>query len=198
MRRRHTGAGQRHADRPHLTWQDINGLVDWMLSEGRSRGGKPGSGLSARSVQLTLSRLRAAFLLALTRQLVVRNVAAFVTIPRSATKAAAEAKGQRTPWTETEVKAFLVGIKGERLHAPLLLSLMGLRPAEVCGLRWSDVDFEAATIAVGQHPHDRRRPGRGEARQVRQRQPRPAAARCGADRVEGVQGEAGGRAARRR
>ncbi|WP_405433816.1 hypothetical protein [Micromonospora sp. NBC_00617] len=47
------------------------------------------------------------------------------------------------------MKAFLTGITGERLYAACLLSLMGLRPAEVCGLRWSDVDFEAGTIAAG-------------------------------------------------
>ncbi|MCW2871883.1 hypothetical protein [Actinacidiphila oryziradicis] len=37
-------------------------------------------------------------------------------------------------------------MKDDRLYAPLLLSLMGLRPAEVCGLRWSDIDLNAATL----------------------------------------------------
>ncbi|WP_194820738.1 hypothetical protein [Micromonospora sp. S-DT3-3-22] len=32
---------------------------------------------------------------------------------------------------------------------PCLPSLMDLRPAEVCGLRWSDIDFAAETIAAG-------------------------------------------------
>ncbi|WP_326553884.1 hypothetical protein [Micromonospora sp. NBC_01813] len=44
---------------------------------------------------------------------------------------------------------FLTGITDERLYAVCLLSLMGLRPAEVRGLRWSDVDLEAGTIAAG-------------------------------------------------
>ncbi len=30
----------------------------------------------------------------------------------------------------------------------LLLSLMGMRPAEVCGLRWTDVDLEAGTLRI--------------------------------------------------
>ncbi|WP_242645971.1 MULTISPECIES: site-specific integrase [Streptomyces] len=30
----------------------------------------------------------------------------------------------------------------------MLLSLMGLRPAEVCGLRWEDVDLEAETLYI--------------------------------------------------
>lgn len=39
----------------------------------------------------------------------------------------------------------------ERLYAPCPLSLMGLRPAEVCVLRWSDVDFAVGTIAAGEN-----------------------------------------------
>ncbi|MGJ6963265.1 tyrosine-type recombinase/integrase [Streptosporangium sp. G11] len=130
---------------------DIEALVDWMLTSGRKRGGKVGTGLSVRAVRLTLGRLRTALNVAVRQQLVVRNVALFVTIPRAATKAEAEAKAERTPWTADEVRTFLAGIRDERLHAVMLLSLMGLRPAEVCGLRWDDVDFEAATIAAGKN-----------------------------------------------
>ncbi|MFB9238689.1 tyrosine-type recombinase/integrase [Plantactinospora siamensis] len=132
-----------------VTEPDIEGLVDWMLTEGRRRGGKPGTGLSVRSVRLTLGRLRTALNVAVRQQLVVRNVAQYVTIPRAAAKAAAEARAARSPWTQQEVKTFLAGIAGERLYAVCLLSLVGLRPAEVCGLRWSDVDFEAGTLAAG-------------------------------------------------
>ena len=39
-------------------------------------------------------------------------------------------------------------MKGDRLYAPLLLSLMGLRPAEVRGLRWPDIGLEAATLSI--------------------------------------------------
>ncbi|MEU7957095.1 tyrosine-type recombinase/integrase [Micromonospora humida] len=132
-----------------VTEEDIEALIDWMLTEGRRRGGKPGTGLGVRSVRLTLGRLRTALNVAVRRQLVVRNVAAFVTIPRTAAKAALEAQAARKPWTQEEVRTFLTGITDERLHAVCLLSLMGLRPAEVCGLRWSDIDFEAGTIAAG-------------------------------------------------
>jgi integrase len=134
-----------------LIESDVEDLVDWMLTEGRRRGGKPGSGLSVRSVQLSLGRLRTALNEAVRRQLVVRNVALYVGIPRAAAKAAAEARAERTPWTEAEVRTFLAGIKGERLYPVLLLSLMGLRPAEVCGLRWSDVDHAAGTLAAGKN-----------------------------------------------
>jgi hypothetical protein len=44
-----------------VTRQDIEDLRDWMLTEGRRRGGKPGTALGPRSVRLTLGRLSAAF-----------------------------------------------------------------------------------------------------------------------------------------
>ena len=131
-----------------LTEEDVEGLVDWMLTSGRIRGGKPGSGLGVRSVRLTLGRLRAALNVAVRRQLVPRNVAQHVTIPRWARDAALTAKAERKPWTEEEALPFLRHIAGDRLHAPMLLLLLGLRPAEVCGLRWQDVDLEAGTLKV--------------------------------------------------
>lgn len=39
-----------------LTRQDIEGLRDWILTEGRRRGGKPGTGLGPRSARLTLGQ----------------------------------------------------------------------------------------------------------------------------------------------
>jgi integrase len=131
-----------------LTENDIDELVTWMLTEGRTRGGKPGTGLGLRSVQLTLNRLRAALTEAVRRQLVIRNVAQYAKIPRAARTAAAKAKAARQPWEADEVRTFLVAIKGERLFAPMLLSLLGMRPAEVCGLRWSDVDLDAEELRI--------------------------------------------------
>ncbi|MFA3872583.1 hypothetical protein ABS735_02610 [Streptomyces sp. MMCC 100] len=39
-------------------------------------------------------------------------------------------------------------MKEDRLNAPLLLTLTGLRPAEVCGLRWSDIDLHTDTLSI--------------------------------------------------
>ncbi|WP_088289823.1 tyrosine recombinase XerC [Kineosporia sp. A_224] len=130
--------------------QDIDALVEWMLTSGRRRGGKPGTGLSARSVALTLGQLRAALNLAVRRQLVVRNVAMDTRIPRAARKADAERRAARTPWQDAETRKFLASIAQDRLHAPVLMLCMGLRPAEVCGLPWADVALEAdpATLRV--------------------------------------------------
>jgi integrase len=124
-----------------FTTTDVEDLVDWMLTSGRHRGGKVGSGLSPRSVQLTLSRLKAALNDAVNRHLVEWNVAAPVKCP-------SQVKTEREPWTETEVRVFLSSLAGQRLHAVMLLSLLGLRPAEVCGLRWPDIDLEAGTLRV--------------------------------------------------
>ena len=139
--------GQRQLQR--LDEADIDSLVRFMLTSARKVGGKPGTGLSVRTVELTLGRLRSALNLAIRWRLVSRNVAAFTKIPRDARKAAAKKHAERTPWNADEVRTFLQGIAGERLHAVMLLSCMGLRPAEVCGLRWSDVDVEGGTIRVG-------------------------------------------------
>jgi integrase len=130
-----------------LTEDDIEDLIEWMLTEGRRRGGKPGTPLSLRSVRLTLGRLRAALNLAVRRNLIARNVAEHVTISRDQKTRAAKPKVR--PWTETEVKAFISAISGHRLFAVMLLALIANRPAEVCGLRWEkDIDLDAGTIAI--------------------------------------------------
>lgn len=124
-----------------LTTAHVEDLVDWMLTSGRRRGGKPGTGLSPRSVQLTLSRLRAMLNDAVQRRLIEFNVATPVKCP-------AQTKPAREPWTATEVRAFLATLAGERLQAVMLLSLLGLRPAEVCGLRWLDIDLDTGTLRI--------------------------------------------------
>jgi integrase len=144
--RAHSG----HKELQSLTEEDIESLVDWMLTQGRRRGGQPGTGLGVRSVRLSLGRLRAALNLAVRRGLMVRNVAQYVTISREARKKAEVDKVARRPWDESEVKNFLEGIKSHRLHAAMMLALIAERPAEVCGARWDeDVDLGGfGTIAV--------------------------------------------------
>ncbi|MFJ5610633.1 tyrosine recombinase XerC [Streptomyces sp. NPDC093221] len=137
-------------DLQSLTEEDIESLVDWMLTSGRRRGGQPGTGLGIRSVQLSLGRLRAAMNLAVRRGLMVRNVAQHVTISRDAKKKAEANKKANRPWDESEVRTFLEAITEHRLHAAMMLALIAERPAEVCGARWDeDVDLDGAgTIAV--------------------------------------------------
>jgi integrase len=121
----------------------MESLVDWMLSSGRKRGGKPGTGLGSRSVRLTLGRLKAAFEMAVNEGKLVRNVVKLVTPPDYAPK-------ERDTWSEAQVRKFLRTAASTRLHAAWRLSLYGLRRGEVLGLRWSDIDLEAETLTVNQ------------------------------------------------
>lgn len=133
-----------------LCEKDIDDLVEWMLTSARRRGGTPGTGLGARSVQLTLGRLRAALVLAVRRQVVGRNVAEYTKIPRWAWKERTAKQKAARPWDEREIAVFLDHVSGHRLHAPVLLALMGVGPAELCGQRWrEDVDLTAKTIRAG-------------------------------------------------
>jgi integrase len=131
-----------------LTEDHVTEWMRWALQEGRVRGGKAGTGLGVNSVDMSLARLKDALNRAVTRRLVTVNVASEVHIPLKARKAERKTKAVVQPWNATEVGAFVAAMKGDRLYAPLLLSLMGLRPAEVCGLRWSDIDLEAATLSI--------------------------------------------------
>lgn len=122
---------------------DIENLVDWMLTEGRRRGGKPGTGLGARSVRLTLGRLKAAFEMAVDEGKLVRNVVKLVTPPDYT-------PGERDTWSRVQVRKFLRIAASDRLHAAWRLSLYGLRRGEVLGLRWSDINLKAKTLTVSQ------------------------------------------------
>jgi integrase len=126
-----------------ITKADVEVLMDWMLTSGRKRGGKPGTGLSGRTARLTLSRLTAALEMAQLEGKLVRNVAKLVTPPEHTPR-------ERETWSKAQVKKFLGKARGDRLHAAWRLSLYGLRRGEVLGLRWSDIDLRAKTLAVNQ------------------------------------------------
>ena len=131
-----------------LTEEGVEEWMHWALKHGRVRGGKAGTPLGVTSVDMSLARLKDALNRAVTRRLVIMNVAQHVTIPRRARKEERKKKEEVKPWNVQEVQTFVHGVKGERLYTSLLLSLMGLRPAEVCGLRWEDVDLDNAVITI--------------------------------------------------
>ncbi|NED35564.1 site-specific integrase [Streptomyces sp. SID8499] len=133
-----------------LTEDDIERWVAWLLVGARRRGGPKGTGLRTSTVDGVLGRFRAALRYAVRKRYVARNVAEYIEVPRKARKADRRENRRPEPWNVVEVKEFIVGARDDRLFAPLLLSLMGLRPAEVAGLRWDeDVDFTAGTLAAG-------------------------------------------------
>lgn len=120
---------------------DVEALVEWMATAGRKRGGKPGTGLGPRSIQLTLTALQMALDMAVAERKMPYNPVRLVKRPK-------QVKAKHEPWDSAEVRAFLDAIKTDRLYAVMFLSLMGLRPEEVCGLKWDRVDLDERTITV--------------------------------------------------
>ncbi|WP_232375020.1 site-specific integrase [Mycolicibacterium mengxianglii] len=52
-------------------------------------------------------------------------------------------------WTPQQAGDFHEHVRNDRLAACWLLILAGLRRSEILGLRWSDVDLDAVSVAQG-------------------------------------------------
>jgi integrase len=120
---------------------DVSALVEFMLTNGRKKGGPVGTGLGPRSVQMMLAVLRRAFGDAVRDRKMTWNPAEGVRGPKLRPR-------KVTPWTDDEVRAFMNAARADRLHAVWRLSLLALRPEEVSGLRWASVDLTAGTLTV--------------------------------------------------
>ena len=106
------------------------------------------SRLSHRSVSYARATLRAALNHACTEDLLNKNVALHVVLPRRH-----RAKRTRKAWTTDEARAFLESARSDRdaLYAAYVLVLvLGLRKGEVLGLCWQDVDLPNATLTITQ------------------------------------------------
>ena len=125
-----------------LTRKDIEDLRDWMLAQGRRRGGIPGTPLGPRSARLTLGRLKATLEMACQDGRLAANPARYVRMP-------AQPRREAATWSEAELRCFLTVADADRLAAAWRLSLYGLRRGEVSGLRWDDVDLTARTVTIG-------------------------------------------------
>jgi integrase len=98
--------------------------------------------LSATTLRYVRSVLRTALGQALREGKAVRNVATLVDAP---------AKGHRElrPLTRDQARAFLDGIRGDRLEALYVTALgTGLRQGELLALRWQDIDLERGELTV--------------------------------------------------
>ncbi|MET7983005.1 tyrosine-type recombinase/integrase [Streptomyces sp. NPDC005281] len=143
-----------------LTEDDCTAFVQWLLTQGRRRPvvvatGDPEQpvetlrGLRPSSVDTILSRLKEILGRAFVRQMVRANVAAYVHVPKQARKQDKRRNTKASPWNVPEVQQYVSGIRDDRLCAPLMQSLMGMRPAEVAGQRWEpDVDLVRGTVSV--------------------------------------------------
>lgn len=129
-----------------LTEDDVQAFVDEQVSTGRKRGGEPGSTLRVTYVNGILQRLRECLARAVVRKVLTSNPAQFVKVSLKDKKRDRKEHKREKPWNVDEVQRFIRGLEQDRLYAPLLLSLMGLRPAEVVGMRWGDIDLKLGTL----------------------------------------------------
>ena len=100
-------------------------------------------GLSPNTVRLARTVLRRALVIAERRHLVARNAAALTDAPKQVKAKTSDAL------TAPQARAVLETVRGDRLEALAVLVLaIGLRQGEALNLRWSDIDFDAGTLAV--------------------------------------------------
>ncbi|TYB54731.1 site-specific integrase [Nonomuraea sp. PA05] len=131
------------------------------LARRRNRYGRP---LSPSTLQRIHATLRAALNAAVREGLLTSNPARHLRLPRprrphavvwSQRRVAAwQADGQRPAvavWTTQQLRAFLAFVHGDALFALWwLAALRGLRRGELAGLRWVEVNLEAAELTVAQ------------------------------------------------
>jgi integrase len=125
-----------------LTAPALNKFYAQLLATGRRDG--TGAGLSTRSTRIVHTVLHRALRDALKWRLVSHNVAAEADPPVSRSKEA-------VTWSGEQTSAFLKSVAADRLVALFRLeAATGMRRGEVCGLRWSDVDLDGASLRVSQ------------------------------------------------
>ncbi|MGQ4355251.1 site-specific integrase [Streptomyces drozdowiczii] len=144
----HVVEGLGHIRLQELTEDHIQGFIDSVVTAGRRRGGEPGTRLAVSTVEGILARLKEALARAVVRKLIPTSPAQFVRVSLVDRKTDKRERVKAKPWTVAEVQTFIRGMEHDRLFAPLLLSLMGLRPAEVCGQRWTDVDLDDGILSI--------------------------------------------------
>lgn len=128
------GLGSRRLN--ELAPEDVEALLHNLAARGMAR----------NSVMRVRSVLVMALKHAQRRDIVARNVAELSEMPTSAR----EPRSGRS-LTPDQARALLDTARGDRLQGLVTVGLMlGLRPGELCGLRWQDVDLQAGVLAVEQ------------------------------------------------
>jgi integrase len=128
------GLGRRRLN--ELTPEDVEALLRHLAGEGMAR----------NSVMRVRSVLVMALKHAQRREIVARNVAELSEMPTSAR----EPRSGRSLTLE-QARQLLDLAEEDRLGGLVTVGLMlGLRPGELCGLRWEDVDLHAGVLCVMQ------------------------------------------------
>ncbi len=127
-----------------LTPSMLNRLYADLMTDGHRR--KPG-GLSAKTVRYVHTIVRKVLADAVDTGFIAVNVAERAKPPRVLARPSSEIR----TWTTRELGRFLESVEGKRLEAAWRLAAMtGMRRGEVLGLRWRDVDLDAARISIRQ------------------------------------------------
>lgn len=128
-----------------LAPEDLDTFYAKMLEGGRLDGKEGGlAPKTVRYLHLTISK---ALSDALRKGTIIRNVAQQADVP----KVRAQRKTEMRVWDADQLRSFLATTESHRLHALFWLAAnTGLRRGEVLGLRWQDVDLDAARISVRQ------------------------------------------------
>ncbi|MCP4309346.1 MAG: site-specific integrase [bacterium] len=124
--------------------EDLDELYVKLLTEGKRNGS--GGGLSAKSVRNVHATIQSALSDATRKGTVFRNVADIADPP-----SISRSGRSMNVWTSDQLRAFLEGITGHDLY-PLyfLAATTGMRRGELAGLRWRNVDLDAARLTVNQ------------------------------------------------
>ncbi len=118
--------------------------IEKFYADALAEGGKGGDRLAPKTVRNTHVVLRKALADAERLGLVPRNAAA-------AARAPTARRPEFETWSSDELKEFFASIRDDRLSgAFVLLATTGMRRGEVLGLRWRDLDLDAAQLAVVQ------------------------------------------------
>lgn len=119
-----------------LTPEDVESVLRRLAEDGMARN----SVMRVRSVAVMALKH------AQRRDLVARNAAELAEMP-----ATARAPEEGRSLTVDQAGQLLAVAEGDRLGPLVVVGLMlGLRPGELCGLRWTDVDLDARTLHVRQ------------------------------------------------
>jgi len=100
---------------------------------------------SDRTVRDAWTVLRAALNNAVREEVLPRNVAALLRVPKPRRR-------KVKPWTVDEARKFLEAARTRRdplYSAYVLILVLGLRRGEALGLRWEDVDLDGGELTVG-------------------------------------------------
>jgi len=124
-----------------LTAARINAFYAKLLKEGRCRGS---GGLSPASVCRVHAALHRALRDAVRWERLTTSPADAADPPRSS-----QTQRDLPAWNREQLGAFLAHVAEDRLSAMWrVLAMTGARRGEVLGLRWEDLDLEAATLVI--------------------------------------------------